>query len=84
MKAIKNKHLRLEDHIAIETCLGYGISVSKIAIRIGKDRCTSQEKMDSLLSFFKHFSLIYACQKEPFAVYYWAVDPSVVSLQGFF
>lgn len=40
MKAIKFKHLRLEDRIAIETYLGYGITISKIALRIGKDRTT--------------------------------------------
>ncbi len=36
MKAIKNKRLRLEDRMAIEAYLGYGIPVSKIAMRIGK------------------------------------------------
>ena len=45
MKAIKNKHLRLEDRIAIETYLGCGILVSKIAIRIGKDRTTVSKEI---------------------------------------
>lgn len=45
MKAIKNKHLRLEDRIAIETYLSYGILVSKIAIRIGKDRTTVSKEI---------------------------------------
>lgn len=40
MKSVKNKHLRLEDRIAIETFLNYGILISKIALRINKDRTT--------------------------------------------
>ena len=45
MKAIKYKHLRLEDRIAIETYLNYGISVSKIALRIKKDRTTISKEI---------------------------------------
>lgn len=40
MKAIKNKHLRLEDRIAIETYLACGMTVTEVARRIGKDRTT--------------------------------------------
>lgn len=40
MKVQKYKHIRLEDRIAIETYLKYGITISNIAKRIGKDRTT--------------------------------------------
>jgi len=40
MKAAKYKHLRLEDRIAIETYLGYGVNITNIAKRIKKDRTT--------------------------------------------
>ena len=40
MKAAKFKHLRLEDRIAIETYLDYGINITGISKRIQKDRTT--------------------------------------------
>lgn len=40
MKAAKHKHLRLEDRIAIEAYLDYGINITGIAKRVQKDRTT--------------------------------------------